>query len=289
MPSRESREMNRVSCPLCRSEAAVLWGEEDGFTMVRCLECGLVYLNPRPAPEEIDDAVRTGMHKTREGMANFVGRYSGRKVREFKRKLHDLGIPDIEASGRNMRWLDIGAGYGELLRALNDLLPTGSTVLGIEPCEPKVRVARKRKLPVENVKLEEVKGTFTHVSLMNVLSHLPDPLEFFKALKSRMTDPARLLVVTGNGAEISREEFPGPLYLPDHLLFVGESQIRRMLEMAGFNVILINRYRRERDSFPIGLLKNLIRKISGRKTVPLVEPAQTAYRSLWIYAEVRRK
>lgn len=52
-----------VHCPLCASSDSRAWGEENGFTGVKCLECGLVYVSPRPTSESIDEATKLGVHQ----------------------------------------------------------------------------------------------------------------------------------------------------------------------------------------------------------------------------------
>ena len=71
---------------------------------------------------------------------------------------------------------------------------------------------------------------YTHVSLINVYSHLPDPAQFLRGLHRIMESNAYLLLVTGNGGDVPRSEFPGSLYLPDHLSFAGEENIRSVLD-----------------------------------------------------------
>jgi uncharacterized Zn finger protein len=54
-------ELETISCDLCGSDDTDLVFEErdylhriDGtFHLVRCRQCGLMYLNPRPTPEEM--------------------------------------------------------------------------------------------------------------------------------------------------------------------------------------------------------------------------------------------
>lgn len=80
--------------------------------MVKCRECGLLYLNPRPALEEMDEASRTGLHKFATGRLNAIGSYSKKKVKDWREKLCAL-VPAEEFRSPSLRWLDVGAGFGD--------------------------------------------------------------------------------------------------------------------------------------------------------------------------------
>jgi SAM-dependent methyltransferase len=188
-----------------------------------------------------------------------------------------------------LKWLDIGAGFGELVEALLQLAPPGSEIRGIEPCLPKVSKAQSKKLPVGAQPLSEIDQRFTHVSLINVYSHLSDPARFLADLHRIMEPNAYLLLVTGNGGDIPRSEFPGSLYLPDHLSFGGERHIRSVLDDAQYNIVTITSYSEPPtlDSIPITFIKNIARRLTGRSPIPLVFPRHSRFRSLWIVARRR--
>jgi 2-polyprenyl-3-methyl-5-hydroxy-6-metoxy-1,4-benzoquinol methylase len=281
-------ELEAVGCYICGSRRSSPWGAEGDFTMVKCGECGLVYLNPRPAAHEIDEAARTGLHKAGPGTLNAIGRYSAKKVAAYRAKLTPL-LSHFQHQHATWRWLDIGAGFGELVEALQALSPGGSAIRGIEPCEPKVHKARSKGLAVTSQPLSTVRERFTHVSLINVYSHLPDPARFLGDLHGIMVPGAFLLLVTGNGGDIPRNEFPGSLYLPDHLSFAGEKNLRTVLDDAGYDVITIAQHAESPtlDSVPVAFAKNVARRLTGRPPVPRSLPSGSRFRSLWIVARRR--
>jgi ubiquinone/menaquinone biosynthesis C-methylase UbiE len=150
---------------------------------------------------------------------------------------------DMEIDSKKCRWLDIGAGYGEFINALSKTCSPNSKILRIEPSEQKVTKAKKMGFPVKRIPLSEVSGKFTHVSLINVFSHLPDPIEFLIELKRVMAPGCILVLVTGNVGNLEREEVPGSLYLPDHLSFASEENVRTILKRTGFDLVGLNRYK----------------------------------------------
>ncbi len=277
-----------ISCPYCDADEPVRWGEDNGYYARQCGACGFVYVNPRPRLDQIDEAAKTGLHETERGQLNVVGSLAFRKgkVRMFQSRLASLFDGD-ELAQADLRWLDVGTGFGELVEAIATLLDDGTRVTGIDPCAPKVRVAQARGLNVSPENLSSIIETYDVVSSINVFSHVPDPDAFVRSLKRVLNPGGDLILVTGNGADMSREDYPDPLYLPDHLIFAGEKHLTGILEKNGFDVVKVDRYRYfYRDVFPVFIAKQAAKRILGRPTEPIIN--RSSFRSLFIRATLRK-
>ena len=132
-----------ISCPCCDGSSSQPWSEENGFKAVKCDDCGLVYVNPRPVSELIDEAVKTGVHSNVDHTRTAVARRSGSGVQRYQKILGSM-FADVWQRRKPITWLDIGAGYGEVLEALVALSPANSRIEGLEPMEPKRVAARAR-------------------------------------------------------------------------------------------------------------------------------------------------
>lgn len=284
------RSLTEVPCPYCGAEERRPWAEENGYMAVRCAKCSFVYVSPRPADVEISEAAKTGLHEVEQGQMAVIGQFHHSKVRMFEQRLPE--IFDRETLGRpGLSWLDIGAGFGELLLALRSLTAADAHIEGIEPCLPKVEKARSKGATVNDTPLERLERQYDVISLVNVFSHLPDPGAFLRDLKRLLKPQGELLLVTGNGADISAEEYPRPYYLPDHLVFAGEKHVCGILEKAGFGVIRVNRY----DDFlpeskAFVFAKNVAKMALGRPHRPindLLFPNESGFRSLFVRAQCR--
>ena len=55
--------MIEVDCYICKSNNNEYYDSENGHNIVKCFDCGLLFLNPRPGLDEIDEASKSGMHK----------------------------------------------------------------------------------------------------------------------------------------------------------------------------------------------------------------------------------
>lgn len=273
-----------ITCPICEASGFRPWAEENGWSAVRCLKCECVYVNPRPSASEISEAARTGLHSTEDGRINTTGRFWSGKARNFKNRLALLSQEPREL-GPSPRWMDIGCGFGELLIAVRELLPS-ARIEGLEPSEPKRRFAIRKGLSVSERPLASLPShAYDVVSLMNVFSHLPDPKSFLREMTRILKPGGCLIILTGNGADVERCNYPGPLYLPDHLVFAGQNILSSLLARQGFTVV--SRLSFQSFFTEDGItraLKNAARMVLGR---PVVSANNGPFRDLLFKARLQ--
>ena len=271
-----------IACPYCGGAESVVWAQELGFRVVRCRSCALIYVNPRPPLASIADAVQTGTHGEEAQGLRVVSRRVGRKVRYYRSLLATV-FADVWAEGRAISWLDVGSGYGEVLEAVARLAPEGSRVEGLEPMRPKADAARRRGLTVVEDYLRSSHPKVRFISFVDVFSHIPDFRSFLGDVRAVLEPGGEVFMVTGNLAELERrEEFPGELGVPDHLVFAGESHLRGFLQEAGFEVVGVTRARI--DGVPY-CAKSLVKKLLGRPEY-LRLPYTSRYRQLMVRARL---
>lgn len=275
--------MVNIKCPYCNTPKSEPWVEENGFNAVKCSECGLVYVNPRPVQSLIGDGVETGVHSNVEhGRTAVVRRVGGPMVARYKKLFFSM-FKDVWERASPISWLDVGAGYGEVVEAVSALAPGGSQVEGIEPMKPKAARARALGIKVSNKYLCDVTKKYDFVSLVNVYSHIPDFHAFLKELKGVLAENGEFYFETGNiGDLVHSNEVPTELDLPDHLVFAGEKHLIGYLTDAGFSIVMIRRLRKDGI---INFCKNIIKKLIGRQ-VTLAIPYTSRYRSIQIRARL---
>jgi SAM-dependent methyltransferase len=242
----------------------------------------VVYVNPRPRLAQITEANKIGEHATDGGTLEVVFRRSPRKLRHYARVARRMFADEI-AAGAPVSWLDVGAGFGEMVEVLQAVLPPGSRVQGIEPMRAKAAHARSRGLPVRPATLPEVRERYDVVSLINVFSHLPDFDAFMKEIAGVLRPGGTLFLETGNGGDLAdRAAYPDVLYLPDHLVFAGAGHMHAFLERNGFRVTAMEE---QRIDTPAWVARNLAKRLLGRKTrVGL--PYRSPFRTLFIRAQL---
>lgn len=271
-----------IDCPYCGSGNFRYWASERGFDVVRC-ECRLLYVNPRPAAELITDAVKTGVHGDEAGNLNAITRRIPKKVRRYERLLGEE-FRDLREAGRPVYWLDVGAGFGEVVEAVGRILPPGSTVKGLEPMKPKADDAKSRGLNVEENYLKPTHEKVDIVSSFDVFSHIPDYHQFLDNVRQVLKPGGEFFLQTGNLADVDkRSEFPDELGLPDHLVFAGEEHLKGYLHRAGFDIVSV---RKEPLDTVLHSVKSVVKKVIGRDTVVAL-PYTSSYRQIFIRARLR--
>lgn len=271
-----------IPCPCCGAADSTPWAQENGYTAVRCKACSLIYVNPRPVLAEIDEAVKTGVHRELEpGKNAFAKRVPG-AVPHYRGILKNM-FADVWREGAAISWLDVGAGYGEFVEAVSGLAAKGSRIEGIEPMTVKAESAKKRGLNVREGYLCDVGEGYDAISLVNVFSHVPEFSDFLEEIKAILQPRGHFFLETGNIADLGKpNEVPTELDLPDHLVFAGEAQIKKFLRDAGFEIVSIER--RRKDSV-VNFAKNIGKKILGRP-VYIRPPYTSHYRTMLVRARL---
>jgi 2-polyprenyl-3-methyl-5-hydroxy-6-metoxy-1,4-benzoquinol methylase len=161
--------METVSCPLCGSgrHREVLVAEPR--RLVRCVECGVVFRNPRPVAVAYEEEFESGRAEVED--ESWLG---PRRTATF--------TPFLDTwPERPGRVLDIGCGGGWFLKAAAE---RGWRGVGVDLSPEAVRHARERLGVDARQGMVAEQGfepaSFDLVTLWNVLEVLPDPLGILK-------------------------------------------------------------------------------------------------------------
>jgi SAM-dependent methyltransferase len=280
----KAEALELIDCPYCGADDYQFWGGERGFDTVRCKSCSFLYVNPRPRFDTIDRAVRSGAHGAEAEWLDVRARRIEAKVGRYQRWIGDL-FADVWQRGSPISWLDVGAGYGEVVEAVSRLAPPGSDVRGLEPMGPKAEAARARGLNIEQDYLRPGREKVAFLSTIDVFSHIPDFHDFLELAAASLKPLGEILIETGNLADVSqRKEFPFELGLPDHLAFAGEGHLRGYLDKAGFDVLRLDAVRVDGT---INFAKSVVKKLIGRPG-QLRLPYRSSYRQLLVRARLRK-
>ncbi len=226
-----------IRCPMCQTADSQPWTSEGGWDAVRCDQCSCVYVSPRPSLSEITSASKTGLHPVEHGVFDSRARYSKAKVRKCRERFLEIfTIEELAQPG--LRWLDIGCGYGESLLALRGLCAPTSDIIGLEPSDVKRDVARRYGLQVVGTGLDQVEGGFDVVSSINVFSHLPDPIGFFRHASDLIKPSGSLVIVTGNAGDLppNLSFCAQPYDFPDHLVFASSLNLETLVSTLSMRV-----------------------------------------------------
>jgi len=231
------RAVKEASCYFCATAAHTPYAHENGFDLVQCVGCGLLYVKQRPDDDEISAAVMSGLHRG-EDLLNSIGQHDPRKVAGYGRVLGNL-FRDKERTGD---WLDIGSGHGEFLEALRARW-SGLGLRGLEPCKPKADAARARGLEIVDSAHGIPQESVDAISALNVYSHLPDPTDTLRMWAGWLRPDGIIVLQTGDSCDLPVRHHHKPFDLPDHLSFANRHIVRTILERTGFVVLSTRNYR----------------------------------------------
>ncbi len=163
--------------------------------IVRCVDCGLLYRNPRPREEDIARAYRKDHYDPRYLETEFLNqrRWARRKASELSRYLRPQ-------KGRRPQVLEVGSFVGGLLA---EGLARGWDMFGVDPGDEVADFCRMKALPVYHGTLEEARlhpERFDAVVIWNTFDQLPDPHPTLAAATRLLRSGGVLSIRVPNGA-----------------------------------------------------------------------------------------
>ena len=174
-----------IDCPVCGAAVFTPLFQKAGQRFVRCTDCGLVLINPRPFLAELQSVYD-------ESYSGAYIRKSDAKRRRARKRVALLTQRYAPAG----RWLDVGCSAGFILEAAS---AAGFEVFGVDVEAAGVAHARD-VLGFRNVFCGELEtlalpgGAFNVLTMYDVIEHVPD-LNVVAAELKRLLAPGGLLHV----------------------------------------------------------------------------------------------
>jgi 2-polyprenyl-3-methyl-5-hydroxy-6-metoxy-1,4-benzoquinol methylase len=205
---------------------------KEGFQYVRCVSCGMMYINPIPMSEEISETY------DQLGKVYFT---QPEKLRiDFASGRYDREIDLLTRSNAKGRLLDVGCSTGSFLAAAKR---AGFVdVQGVDIAQPSVEFARRQGLTAHV-------GDFTHsifptaqfdvITMWATLEHLANPRDFVNEAY-RVLRVGGVLAVSVPSIDSLTQIILGRKYRyvsVNHLNYFDRRTMRRLLENAGFRVV----------------------------------------------------
>ena len=238
--------MEETNCNLCgANDTELVYVEKDrlmklpgSFRLVRCRQCGLLYINPRPTLEEIGIYYpeQYGPYKvTRENQQSWIARVDHSYGYWKRARLVDGAYP------QGGRILDVGCATGEFLDMMDRM--GRWEVHGVETSPAATRYAREcHGLDVCNGELAEAgypDSYFDVITIWDVLEHVHDPTGTLAEM-NRILKPQGLAIIRVPNASTWDARLFGPYWVgldaPRHLYIFSLETLAAFLQNAGFEV-----------------------------------------------------
>lgn len=240
MENESEQELKYINCALCNLDDTENLCKDRRFNLVRCRRCGLVYINPRPTRDELNRMYNVTSHSC--CAMDHAGYMDLAYLHELKAR---KSLRIIKKHKKEGRILDIGCAAGFFL---NQARKRGFKTHGVEMSRDLCYFAQK------DFKLDVFCGTlieasypseyFDVVTMFDVLSHLPTPVEELKEVNRILRKGGLLVVETGNKGELDAtavKKWKGVWGSPSHLYHFGGSTLQRLFGMTGFDCIETDR------------------------------------------------
>jgi len=231
--------LEKIDCIFCKIDQARPIRRVDGYDIVRCKNCGFVYVNPRP-PEKMLKAIYSDNYYSSDNCRLGYDVYVEDKeclTKTFRRKMDTLLRIRKGAKGRI---LDVGAAAGFFLKIAKE---DGWDCSGVEINDKAAAYARENLgLDVRTGILEEAGFPSEHfdvVTLWDVLEHLHHPMESLKEINRILKKGGLLVVHTPNVESVVVKTFGvkmGTFRPLEHLFYFSPITLKKALAAANFRM-----------------------------------------------------
>jgi 2-polyprenyl-3-methyl-5-hydroxy-6-metoxy-1,4-benzoquinol methylase len=262
--------VSRPCCLLCGEPGAELYvgmvdwlfGVPGNWNMRQCKNCGVAWLDPQAAPEDVGKLYSryythgrkipvTRLDRLRQTVAECVMADLGytcdrpkkilprllSSLRPLARaaELQVLGLPASDIG----ELLDVGCGNGEFIDRMRSF---GWRVSGVDPDPKAVSYAQSQGLKVFAGTISDIPEgeQYDVITLNHVIEHAVDPVDLLLECRKRLRpDTGRLIIATPNIRSLGHRWFRSywrGLEVPRHLVLFSLAALRECARQAGLAV-----------------------------------------------------
>ncbi len=231
---------NHVPCNLCGSDDRLPHCPENGLGLVKCQNCGLIYVSPRPAAEELYALYgETYFHNNESGV---VGYTDYLKDERNIRKTSQRRLRHIEKFAQPGRMIDVGCAAGFFA---SEAQKRGWQVEGLDVSSFAVDYTRATVgIDAHHGSLTEVdlpESAYDLVTMYDVIEHVPDPKAYVQRVAELLRPGGIFELATPDvgsfPARLTGKRWIGYKLSEEHVYYFSIKTLTRMLDEAGFDVV----------------------------------------------------
>ena len=194
--------LENYNCALCNKDNADTLLTKQGFSIVKCANCGFVYVNPRVENKQLASIYQHSYFKNKD--YGYVGYEQEKRLRikNFERWLKDADKYISKAS--LLYSLDVGCAAGYCLDVMNS---NGWNTKGLELDEEMCADLQQNGYDVSRCSIEEfeTERKFSVITLFDVIEHIPNIDAAFSKLNSLLAEDGVIIMVTPNYGSLQRK------------------------------------------------------------------------------------
>jgi 2-polyprenyl-3-methyl-5-hydroxy-6-metoxy-1,4-benzoquinol methylase len=189
------------------------------FSLVKCQNCGLIYTNPRPSPDERRLYYPDVLYSADSALVEKL---------TILQKYIEQGIV-----------LDVGCGRGFFLNSIKQSFGVAGIEIDIKSSE---FASKNFGIDIIANQITEINSTdksFDLITFWHTLEHLPDPQKALGKASKILKDKGILIVAVPNIESMQAKIFGRNWYhleVPRHLYHFSRKTLSRMIKSAGFSI-----------------------------------------------------
>ena len=229
-------DLKTYHCPLCGNEKSTQLYVVDEFSIVRCVDCSMVYVNPRLINEKVYTLYTDNyFHRALHGYENYE-LTAHLRIKTFKRWYKTIVPYCLREKGHA---LDIGCAAGYFLDVLKK---DGWLAEGIELDKKIYASLVQRGYDVYDQPLEKFIAPHRYelITLFDVVEHLPHVQSDFAKLHAMLADDGILALVTPNFDSLQRKIF-GKRWFQfkpmEHIYYFSPQTLKKIADQNDFAVL----------------------------------------------------
>ena len=224
------------NCLLCNSTDFLHRFNKNGFKIVQCKSCTLLFVNPQNSPQETAEIYKEQYFLNRN--IHGLDKEDRNSIRSFKLQSCKIYLEDISKFTDPGKVLDIGCGEGYFLEVAKSV---GWKPYGVEISEVAANMARESLgADIQCGLLRDVSypdNMFDLVTMLDVIEHFHNPHEEMKEIHRILKPGGMCFLLTPDvgslGFRLMRSRW-FELKPPEHLFYFSQKTLRLLLENTGF-------------------------------------------------------
>ncbi|MEK6967027.1 MAG: class I SAM-dependent methyltransferase [Nanoarchaeota archaeon] len=225
-------KLESIKCPLCGSSDEKFLFSREGFKVVKCNKCELVYINPRLRPDVLEELYNTNEISPEP----YYEKNIPQDFKNFRRRLNLIQ----KYHHKPGKLLDIGCNIGTFMKVAQD---DGWETVGVEFNKSAAAFGRKKFgleiLDRDFMKVKFKPSSFDVVAMNDVIEHVTDPVATLIEVRRILKKGGLLFMTTPNiGALLPKITRSKWLHMKpnEHLSFFTPKTIKVLLGKTGFSM-----------------------------------------------------